>query len=95
VKQPSAGGANAAGVRFIEPLTKAVQSSGRNFQSYAMNDILRDRIELDLIERLDRVRDDHEQAHNHELAGLRVLINNALRAAADYLVQLRKERLGL
>ena len=57
-----------------------------------MNDILRDRIELDLIERFDHVRDDLEQAGDHELAGLRVLVDNALRTATDYLVQLREKR---
>jgi len=57
-----------------------------------MNNILRDRIELDLIERLGRVRDDLEQAGDHELVGLRVLVDNALRAAVDYLVALREER---
>jgi hypothetical protein len=60
-----------------------------------MNDILRDRIELDLIERFDHVRDDLEQAGDHELAGLRVLVDNALRAATDYLVALREERNGM
>jgi hypothetical protein len=59
-----------------------------------MNDILRDRILLDLIERLDRVRGDLEQADDHERARLLVLIDNALRAAIDYLVQLRQERWG-
>jgi hypothetical protein len=58
-----------------------------------MNDILRARIELDLIERIDLVRDDLEQAGDHELAGLRTLVNNALRAATDYLVELREKRL--
>ena len=60
-----------------------------------MNDILRDRIELDLIERFDHVRDDLEHAGDHELAGLRVLVDNALRAATDYLVALREERNGM
>ena len=57
-----------------------------------MNDILRDRIELDLIERLDRVRDDLERADSYELERLRVLVDNALRTATDYLVQLREKR---
>ena len=58
----------------------------------AMNHILANRTLIDLIERLDRVRDDLEQADDHELAGLRVLVDNALRAAVDYLVALREER---
>ena len=57
-----------------------------------MNVILADRILLDLIERLDRVREDHERAGDHELAGLRVLVGNALRAARDHLVDLREAR---
>ena len=55
-----------------------------------MNDIVRDCTLRDLIERLDRVRKDHEQAYAHELPGLRTLIDNALRAATDYLVALRE-----
>jgi len=57
-----------------------------------MNNILRDRIEHDLIERLDHVRDDLEQAGDHELADLRVPVDSALHAAVDYLVALRAER---
>jgi hypothetical protein len=57
-----------------------------------MNGILRDRILLDLIERLDRVRENHEQAGDHELAGLRTLVDNALRTASDFLVQVREAR---
>lgn len=57
-----------------------------------MNVILADRILLDLIERLDRVREDHERADDYELAGLRMLIDNALRAARDHLVDLREAR---
>ena len=57
-----------------------------------MNDILRDRILLDLIERLDRVRNDLERAHAYELADLMVLTDNALHGATDYLVELRAER---
>jgi len=59
-----------------------------------MNDILRDRIELDLIEQLDRVRDDLERTPNYELVCLRALVNNALHAVTDYLVELREERLN-
>jgi len=57
-----------------------------------MNAILRDRIEADLIERLDRVRDDFEQAHSRDLPRLRTLVDNALRAAIDHLVALREVR---
>jgi hypothetical protein len=55
-------------------------------------DILRDRILLDLIERLDRLRSDLERADSYELERLRVLVDNALRAVTDYLVELREVR---
>lgn len=57
-----------------------------------VNTILEDGVLLDLIERLDRVREDHERAGDHELAGLRMLIDNALRTASDFLVQVREAR---
>jgi hypothetical protein len=57
--------------------------------------ILADRILLDLIERLDRVRDDLEQADGNEHLQMRMLVDNALRAATDYLARLREERVGL
>jgi len=57
-----------------------------------MNDILRDRIELDLIEQLNCVRGDLERADSYELERLRVLVDNALRAVTDYLVELREVR---
>jgi hypothetical protein len=57
-----------------------------------MNGILRDRILLDLIERLDRVRGDLERADNYELERLRVLVDNALCTASDFLVQVREAR---
>jgi hypothetical protein len=38
------------------------------------------------------VREDHKQARDYELSALRGRINNALRAATDYLVQLRDAR---
>jgi hypothetical protein len=60
-----------------------------------MTDILADRVLLDLIERLDDIRGDVERANDYELVRFRTLTDNALRAARDYLVQLREERLGL
>ena len=57
-----------------------------------VNTILEDGVLLDLIERLDRVREDHERADDYELAGLRMLIDNALRTASDFLVQVREAR---
>ena len=57
-----------------------------------MTDILSDRALRDLIERLDGIRGDLEQADSYELPRLRVLIDNALRAAINYLVQLREDR---
>lgn len=55
--------------------------------------IVDDHILLGLIKRLGRLRGDLERADNHELPRLRVLIDNALRAVVDYLVELREERL--
>jgi len=55
-----------------------------------MNDILRDRILLDLIERLDRGRGDLEQAPDYELPRWRMRADSALRAATDYLLELRE-----
>jgi hypothetical protein len=55
--------------------------------------ILADRVLLDLIERLDRVRDDLEQAPDYELPRWRMLADNALRVAADYLLELREQRM--
>jgi len=60
----------------------------------AMTDILADRSLLDLIERLEGVRDDLERAPDYELPRWRMLADNALRAAIDYLTQLREERNG-
>ena len=61
-----------------------------------MNTILEDRIQLDLIERLERVRDILEEMSTSEMVAghFQVLADNALRAAIDYLVQLREERLN-
>jgi hypothetical protein len=56
------------------------------------NAILADRILFDLIERLDRVRGDLERADSYELPRLRALIDNALRTASDFLVQVREAR---
>jgi hypothetical protein len=51
-----------------------------------MNDILRDRVLLDLIERLEGVRDVLEQNNTFP----RVFVDNALVATVDYLVALRQ-----
>jgi hypothetical protein len=59
------------------------------------NTILEDRVQVDLIERLERVRDTLETMgsdgtpHVH----FQVLADNALRAAVDYLVAQREERI--
>jgi hypothetical protein len=67
----------------------------RKNQFSEIGELLRDRILLDLIERLDRVRDDLERTPDYELVCFRVLVDNALRAATNYLVELREERRGL
>ena len=59
-----------------------------------MSTILRDRVLLDLIERLDHVRGDFERADDHELPHFRTLIDNALSAATNYLVEQREQRLA-
>jgi hypothetical protein len=59
-----------------------------------MNEILRDRVLVDLIRQLDTVARDFERARDHELSSRRMLIDNALRAATDYLLELREERRG-
>jgi hypothetical protein len=56
------------------------------------NRILRDRELLDLIERLDATREILEIADAPEVH-LQVLADNALRAATEYLAELREERL--
>jgi len=60
-----------------------------------MNNILTDRILLDLIERLEGVRAQLERSSiidEVDLTHLPVLTDNALRAAVDYLVELREAR---
>ena len=60
-----------------------------------MNTILEDRIQLDLIERLERVRDllDEEVSADRPVSGyFQILAHNSLCAAIDYLVQLREGR---
>jgi len=54
--------------------------------------ILADCILLDLIERLDRIRGDLEQAPDYELPGWRMLADAVLRATTNYLIELREER---
>jgi hypothetical protein len=58
-----------------------------------MNMILKDRIQLDLIEQLERVRDlldDEVSADRPVSAYFQISAHNALRAAIDYLLQLRE-----
>jgi hypothetical protein len=71
---------------------KATTLAAKSEKPITTNAILADRILFDLIERLDRVREDHERAGDHELAGLRMLVGNALRTASDFLVQVREAR---
>jgi hypothetical protein len=62
-----------------------------------MNAILEDRIQLDLIEQLEQARDTLETMGTDGTPAIhfQVLADNALRAAVEYLVQLREQRLGL
>jgi hypothetical protein len=58
--------------------------------------ILEDRIQLDLIEQLERTRDTLEKMDTSDIpsAHFQILADNALRAAVEYLVQLREHRLA-
>jgi hypothetical protein len=57
--------------------------------------IVADRAQVDLINRLEEVRGLLETASAPEIARTLILADNALRAAVEFLVQLREERLGL
>jgi uncharacterized protein (DUF433 family) len=59
-----------------------------------MTPILKDRVLLDLIERLEATRAQLDRLSTSELAlpHFPMLTDNALRAAIDYLVQLREDR---
>jgi hypothetical protein len=63
----------------------------------ATNAILADRIQLDLIEQLERVRDllDEEVSADKPVSGyFQISAHNALRTTIDYLVRLREQRLA-
>src|SRR5262245_16342270 len=60
------------------------------------NTILADRNLIDLIERLDVVRELHEQADTADaLRRVQTLVGDALRQATDFLVELRRQQLGI
>ena len=62
----------------------------------AMNNILVDRSLVDLIERLDAVRELHEQADTTDaLQRMQTLVDDALRQATNFLFELRRQRLGI
>jgi hypothetical protein len=58
-----------------------------------MNEILHIRVLSDMIERIDDVRDLLEHADTCELPRSQTLTDNALREVADFLVELRAQRL--
>jgi len=61
-----------------------------------MNNILADRSLVDLIERLDAVRDLHEQADTTDaLQRAQPFVDDALRQATNFLFELRRQRLGI
>src|SRR5262245_36866244 len=62
----------------------------------AMNDRLADRSLVDLIERLDAVRELHEQADTADaLQRAQTLVDDALRQATNFLFELRRKQLGI
>ena len=61
-----------------------------------MNNILADRILVDLIQQLDAVRDLHKQADTTDaLQRVQVLVDDALRQVTHFLFELRRQRLGI
>jgi len=61
-----------------------------------MNNILADRILVDLIQQLDVVRELHEQADNADaLLHAQTLVDDALRQATNFLFELRRKQLGI
>jgi hypothetical protein len=62
----------------------------------AMNNILADRILVDLIQQLDAVRELHEQANTADaLLHAQTLVDDALRQATNFLFELRRKQLGI
>ena len=60
------------------------------------NNILADRTLVDLIERLDVVREIHEQADTTDaLLRAQTLVDDALRHATNFLFELRRQQLGI
>ena len=58
--------------------------------------ILADRTLVDLIQRLDAVRDLHEQADTaNALQRAQALVNDALRQVTNFLFELRRKQLGI
>jgi hypothetical protein len=83
--------------RIVATACRRAREADENFQGHVMNDILRHHILLDLIERLDGVRDILGRADvDHDvIVHLLTLADNALREAANFLARLREEGLGL
>jgi len=61
-----------------------------------MNNILADRILVDLIQQLDVVRELDEQADSADaLLHAQTLVDDALRQATNFLFELRRKQLGI
>jgi hypothetical protein len=74
----------------------ADRERGRFHLSSAVNNILADRILVDLIQQLDAVRDLHKQADTTDaLQRVQVLVDDALRQVTHFLFELRRQRLGI
>ena len=74
----------------------ADRERGRFHLSSAVNNILADRILVDLIQQLDTIRELHEQADTSDaLQRVQTLVDDALRQATDFLFELRRKQLGI
>jgi len=61
-----------------------------------MNNVLTDRILVDLIQQLDVVRELHEQADTTDaLQRMQILVDDALRQVTNFLFELRRKQLGI
>jgi hypothetical protein len=74
----------------------ADRGRGRFHLSPTVNNILADRILVDLIQQLDAVRELHEQANTADaLLHAQTLVDDALRQATNFLFELRRKQLGI
>lgn len=87
----TAGGANAAGVRFPR-VPVAADTFARRTKT--MNSILINRVELDLIEHLEEARHRLEHVGGDAAFFVKIMIDDALDRAIEYLQEQRATRLA-